>query len=345
MGIKQITTWAAIAAAVMVMFGAAAPTRAADKQLKIKLASLVPKGTSFHKLLQSMGEEWKAAPGGGVALTIYTDGTMGGEADMVRRMRIGQLQAGLITTAGLEEIDPSIAALQSIPMAYRSLDELDYVIEKMRPQLDQRMLAKGFVMLAWVDGGWVHFFTKRAVTTPAEFKTTKLFAWAGDPNMVQLIKDMGYSPVPLEPTDILTGLQTGLIDAVPSTPFYALAGQFDSAAPHMLKVNWAPLVGGIVMTKKSWDAMSPEMQAAVRKSAEAAGKEITKRGRAEAEESIDAMKKRGLTVHEPSAEVTTEWAKLAETTYPKMRGPVVPADVFDKVMELVKEHRASKGGK
>lgn len=343
MGLKQMGMCVVMTAAVI--FGAGEYSRAAEKQVKVKLASLVPKGTSFHKQLQAMGEEWKSAPGGGVALTIHTDGVMGGEADMVRRMRIGQLQAGLITTAGLSEIDPSVAALQSIPMAYRSLEEMRYVIDKLRPELDKKLLDKGFVMLSWVDGGWVHFFTKRPVQTPAEFKTTKLFAWAGDPNMVQLMKDMGYSPVSLEPTDILTGLQTGLIDAVPSTPFYALSGQFSSSAPHMLKLNWAPLIGGIVITKKSWDAMSADTQNAVRKAAEEAGVEITKRGHVEADESIKAMTKRGLSVHDPSAEVVAEWAKLAEAVYPKMRGKVMPAETFDRVLELVKEYRAAKGGK
>src|SRR5438270_11653184 len=93
-----------------------------DAQMRMRMATLAPKGTSYHHLLQQMGDQWKQAPNGGVTLTLYTDGTMGGEADMVRRMRVGQIQAAMLTVPGLAEIDPSVGALQKIPMVYQSLD-------------------------------------------------------------------------------------------------------------------------------------------------------------------------------------------------------------------------------
>jgi TRAP-type C4-dicarboxylate transport system substrate-binding protein len=318
------------------------PALAADKQVKLKLATLAPKGTSYHKLLQAMGEEWKKS---GVGLTLYTDGSMGGEADMVRRMRVGQLQAAMVTTVGLAEIDPAVAALQSIPMAYRSLDEVNYIIEKLKPELEKRMLDKGFIVLFWGDGGWVHFFSTQPGVTPTDVKKTKVFAWAGDSGMVKLMKDMGYDAVPLEPTDILTGLQTGLIGTVPTTPFYALAGQFYGPAPNMIPVNWAPLVGAGIVTKKAWEGLTPDQQTAMRKAAVEAGQKITEHSHAEANESVEAMKKRGLVVHDISPEVTAQWAKLAEDTYPLIRGKMIPADVFDRVMELLKEYRAAKPAK
>ena len=115
---------------------------AADTAAKIKLATLAPKGTSFHQILQSMGEKWRQSPGGGVALTIYTDGTMGGEADMVRRMRAGQIQAGMLSVGGLAEIEDSVRALQNMPMMFRSLDEVDYVRQKLQPMLEKKFLDK-----------------------------------------------------------------------------------------------------------------------------------------------------------------------------------------------------------
>src|SRR5262245_28018257 len=91
----------------------------AQEPAKVRLATLAPKGTSLHQILHEMGGEWKQAPDGGVALTIYTDGTMGGEAEMVRRMRVGQLQAGMLTVIGLSEIDNSVSALRKMPMMFR----------------------------------------------------------------------------------------------------------------------------------------------------------------------------------------------------------------------------------
>ena len=317
----------------------------AQESAKIKLATLAPKGTSFHQTLLAMSEKWQKAPGGGARLVIYTDGTMGGEADMVKRMRVGQIQAGLLTVAGLQEIDESVTALQTMPMKFHSLDEVEYVREKLRPRLEKKFLEKGFVMLFWCDAGWVRFFSRKPVMVPADLKPMKLFAWAGDNRTVDLIKAFGYRAVPLEPTDILAGLQTGLIDAVPSTPTYALAGQFFGPAPNMVEVDWAPLVGGCVITKKAWDALPAASREEMTKAAQEAGCEITQRSRTESRESVDAMQKRGLKVQKLTPQAEAAWRQLAEEVNPKIRGLLVPADLFDEVQELLKEYRASNGKK
>src|SRR5712671_2205215 len=150
--------------------------------VKVHLGTLAPKGSSYTKHIQTMGEAWRRAPGGGVLLTIYPDGTMGSEADMVRRMRLGQLQAAMVTTSGLSEIEPGVAGLQSMPKVYRTLQEVDYITSKMEPMLEKRLNDKGFVVLFWSDTGFVHFFSKQSIVTPEEFKKAKLFVAAGRPN-------------------------------------------------------------------------------------------------------------------------------------------------------------------
>src|ERR1035438_744123 len=127
---------------------------AAAQQPRIRLATLAPKGTSFDRLLLAMGEQWSKAPEGGAALVVYTDGTMGGELEMVRRMRVGQLQAGLLTSDGLATIDPSVKALEEIPLLYRSAAELDYVRSHMEAGIEKRMEDRGFVMVAWSTPGF-----------------------------------------------------------------------------------------------------------------------------------------------------------------------------------------------
>lgn len=316
---------------------------AAEGAVRVKLATLAPKDTSFHKSLLTMGEKWRQASSGSVALTIYTDGTMGGEADMVRRMRVGQVQAAMLTVAGLLQIDESVTGLQLMPMMFHSLDEFDYVRAKLRPTLEKRFLEKGFVVLFWGDAGWVHFFSKQPARRPDDYKQMKMFVWSGDTRSVEVMKAIGIRPVPLEQTDILTGLQTGLIDVVPSVPFYALAGQFSGPAPYMLAVNWVPLVGATVITKKTWDTIPETTKASLLKAAAEAGQAINKRSRAESLESIEAMQKRGLKVQQLDPETQAEWNKFAETVYPQIRGKVVPADMFDEVLRLVNEYRAAGG--
>ncbi len=310
---------------------------AADKAVKIRLGSLAPRGSSYFKHLQAMGETWRPA---GVQLTIYPDGTMGSEADMVRRMRLGQLQAGMLTVVGLEDIEPAAAGLQNMPMMFRTLDEVDYVGEKLRPTLEKRMAEKGFIVLCWSDMGWVRIFSKDPVITPGDLKKTKLFVWAGSTASVDIYSSVGCAPVPLETADILPGLRTGLINAAPMPPSFALAGQVDSVAPHMIDLNWGPLVGAIVMTRKSWDALSPEAQNTVRNAAVEAGRRIKEDGRRESVESVDAMRARGLQVHPVPDDILAEWRNEVEPTYSKIRGTMVPADIFDEVVAHLKEYRA-----
>ena len=313
---------------------------ASDAQLKI--GSLVPKNSLYHRQLMEVGETWKKSQTGSPRFNVFTDGSHGGEAEMVRRMRIGQLQAALLSVVGLREIEPSIAALQNLPLAFRSWEELDYVREKMRPAMEKKFLDKGYVVLAWGDAGWVRFFSKQPAFSPDDYKKMKFFAWGSEAEQQEIMKSLGYTPVPLEPTDILPSIQTGMINVVPSTPYFALASQIYNTAPNMLEINWAPIVGAFIITKKSWDEMAPETQNALRMASDKAGVVIRAQARKEVDEAVDAMKKRGLQVNKPSAEQLKEWRALSESLYPRIRGKMVPAETFDEVFAHLKTYRANK---
>ena len=311
---------------------------AADLQLRV--GTLAPKNSLYHRQLLEMGEAWRAAQGGASKYVVYPDGSQGGEAEMARRMRIGQLQGALLSVVGLREIEPSITALQNLPLLFRSWEELDYVREKMRPAMEKKFLDKGFVVLAWGDAGWVRFFSKDAAVRPEDYKRMKFFAWGSEPEQQAIMKSMGYTPVPLETADILPSIQTGMINVVPSTPYFALASQIYNTAPHMLEINWSPIVGAMVVTTKVWDAMEPAAQQALRAAGDKAGAQMRAQARREVEEAVDAMKKRGLIVHKPNAAEMQEWNALAESLYPRIRGSMVPADTFDEVFKQVKAYRA-----
>jgi TRAP-type C4-dicarboxylate transport system substrate-binding protein len=319
------------------VFGAGSPVR-------VRLGTLAPRGSSYTKHLVAMGEQWRQAPGGGVLLTVYPDGVMGSEADMVRRMRLGQLQAGMLTATGLAEIEPAVTGLQLMPMMFRSLEEVDYIGARLQPMLEKRLEEKGFVVLFWGDTGWVRFFSKQPVIRPDDLRKSKLFVWAGSVTEIEAYRSIGFNPVPLETVDILPNLQTGLINAVPLPPSIALAGQVDSVAPHMLDLAWVPLVGAAVMTKKAWDTIPPEGRDTVRKTAAATGTLLKADGRRESAESIEAMRKRGLQVHTLTPDLEAEWRREAEAAYPKIRGAVVPADIFDEVVTQLKAFRIARDG-
>lgn len=330
--------------ALAVLLSAFSCTQVFSAPVKVRLGTLAPNGSSYYKHLQAMGEKWKQAPGGGIALTIYPDGQMGSEADMIRRMKLGQLQAGMVTTTGLSEIEPAVAGLQSMPMVFRTLEEIDFVGEKLQPTLEKRLAEKGFIVLFWSDTGWVRFFSKQPVVTPDDLRKTKLFVAANKPAEENIYRSAGCNPVPLEVTDILPNLQTGLINAVPLPPSIALALQVDNAAPNMLDLNWVPLVGAAIVTKKTWDSLPAEGRDAIRKAALDAGKLIKADGRREGVESVEAMKKRGLQVHSVTPEVEALWKEVAESAYPKIRGTTVPTEIFDEVMGHLKKYREAHSG-
>ena len=313
---------------------------AADKPLRI--GTLAPKNSLYYRQLVEVAETWKNSTGGNAKYTVYADGSQGGETELARRMRIGQLQGALLSVVGLNEIEPSISALQSLPLLFKSWDEVDYVREKMRPAMEKKFLDKGFIVLAWGDAGWVRFFSKEAAFKPDDYKKMKFFSWGGEPEQQEIMKSLGYTPVPLETSDILPSIQTGMISVVPSTPYFAMASQIYNTANNMLEINWAPVVGALVITKKAWDEMSPSTQEAVRTAGEKAGEQLRTKARLEVEEAVEAMKKRGLIVNKPNAEQMKEWNNLALSLYPKIRGTMVPAETFDEVFKHLNAYRSGK---
>jgi TRAP-type C4-dicarboxylate transport system substrate-binding protein len=142
--------------------------------------------------------------------------------------------------------------------------------------------------------------------------------------------------------DILPNLQTGLINAVPLPPSYALTAQVDRPAPNMLDLAWVPLVGALVVTKKTWEAIAPETREAMRQAAVEAGAKIKAEGRRESVESVEAMRKRGLTVNPLTPEAEARWRRETEAAYPKIRGTIVPADIFDEVTNQLAIYRAGQ---
>jgi len=309
---------------------------------RIKLATLAPTGSTYYKSLLNLKEAWKKASNGTVDLIIYADGKLGGEADTVNLMSVNSIQAAMLTGVGLSEIEKAVAGLQSIPMGFRDFAEVDYVGDKLRPMLEERLARKGFVVLFWSDAGWVRFFSKKPVSHPDDLKKLKLFTWAGHPEQVQIYRAAGYNAIPLETADILPSLQTGLIEATPAVPVFALAGQIDGRAPYMLDLNWAPLIGACVVRKESWEKVPANLRQKLLESAATAGKEIKESGRKESEESVAAMVKRGLKVTPMTPELEAEWRRVAEEVYPRIRGKLVPADVFDEVLRFIREYRAAK---
>ncbi len=277
----------------------------------IKMASLVPDSSVWGKMLKDMGAEWQEATGGEVTLRLYGGGVAGNESDVVRKMRIGQLHAAALSVSGLTDIDEGFEIFE-IPMFFDSYDELFHVIEKARPALEKRLEAKGYVLLAWGQGGWVHIFSKHPVASVADLRKLKMFSLADNEAMLKLWRQNGFQPVSLAVTDMLTGFQTGMIEALPTTPLVALSMQWFRHTPYMQNLGLAPLIGATVVTKRAWNKLSPEDQRKLKASAEKTEQRLMAEIPDQDRRAVEAMKQRDLKVVEVTAEQEKEWRDIAE---------------------------------
>jgi TRAP-type C4-dicarboxylate transport system substrate-binding protein len=307
------------------------------------MGTLAPEGSPWHQVLQQIGERWRRETQGRVKLVIYPGGVLGDEPDLVNKVRIGQLQAAALSGAGMSVIEPGVMCLQ-MPMMLESYEELDYVRDRVAPNLEKRIEGRGFQVLNWGDAGWVHFFASKPVRRLSDMRQMKLFTWAGDNETLELWKANGFRAVPLAATDILTGLQTGLIEVVPTTPLYALLNQSFGLAKFMNDVKWAPLVGATVISKRTWDRIQPNDRAVMLAAAREAGQSLRGGIRKMGDDAVAAMQKRKLTVVHADEALTAEWRREAETVYPKLRGHMVPADLFDEVRRVRDEYRGQRRG-
>jgi TRAP-type C4-dicarboxylate transport system substrate-binding protein len=316
----------------------------------IKMATLAPKGSPWFQVLEKMNARWQQISGNKVRLILYS-GTMGDEPEIVNKLRVKQIQAVALSGAGMSDIEPGVMCLQ-IPRMFDSYEELDYVRDRVAPRLEKLIEAKGYLVLNWGDAGWVHVFSRTPVARLDELRKLKLFTWAGNTDELELWKANGFNAISMPATDIVFGLANKLIDAVPTTPLYAEWNQCFTMAKYMSDIKWAPLVGATIVSKAAWERVPAASRDAMLKAARDAGEEMRTGIRSMGDKAIAQMTagmpgktSQKLTVVHVDDAARADWQKQTEAAYPKIRGKLVPPDLFDEVQRLRNEHRARKGGK
>lgn len=190
----------------------------------------------------------------------------------------------------------------------------------------------------------MRFFSKNPIHTPDNLKSAKLFSWAGDDQYVELWKNAGFNPIPLPATEISTALQTGLINTVPTTPEAAVLLQWYNQAPNMTDLDWAVLLGGLVVSKSAWDKVPADLRPKLLEAARTAGHRLRDMSREGLVQAVEAMQKRGLTVVKTTSGERDQWRKAVEAAYPKIRGSFVPAEAFDAALKIRDQCRRGTAG-
>ncbi|MDC7126190.1 MAG: TRAP transporter substrate-binding protein DctP [Spirochaetales bacterium] len=309
--------------------------------ITLKLASLLPSGTEWDRSLNSMANDWKEVTDGRVQIKIYPGGIAGGEADVIRKMRIGQIDMAVLTSTGMMSIVPD-SFVMNLPFMLESEDELDFIVENVTPMFDEAFKEKGFIVLTWSKTGWVNFFTRDKVITPEDMKKTKFSGPVTQPELTSCFKKMGMNVIPVDLPDLLMSLQSGMVDSIYTAPMAAASYQWFAITDNMLDMRVSPVLGGIVITEKAWRRIPDKYKEELFAAARSMSKDFYSEAERLEAKAIDVMVDNGLTINEPEADTQEKWQKLLGVDYSVLVGDdnIVSKEIYNEVSTMLKEYRS-----
>jgi TRAP-type C4-dicarboxylate transport system substrate-binding protein len=308
--------------------------------LTIKLGTLAPVGSPWEIGLRRIAAEWDRLSGGTVTLRTYAGGIAGDEPDMIRKMRIGNLDAAGITVSGLNGIFKGFKTL-SYPLLVRNDSELSYVLDRMKPFFEQELEKRGFHAVMWSPGGWVYLFSRKPVIYPQDLKTQKLWVWSGDPDEIRAYQEAGFQTVTLAVTDLMTSLQGGMIDALVTSPLLAASNQWFGIVSNMATIKFGPLWGATIISDRAWSKVPADLQPklinAAQKITDSLAPDLAKAD----DQAIEIMKKYGLTINKVPPKAEAEWADLLDKTFSGLVGTTYDKQSFEMATKYLNEYLAS----
>ncbi|MFC1746746.1 TRAP transporter substrate-binding protein DctP [Candidatus Neomarinimicrobiota bacterium] len=299
----------------------------------IKIATLAPIGSPWHEVLEDIAQDFRIISNNTVRLTIYAGGVAGDESDMIRKMRLNQLQAVAVSAEGMSYIDKGSYGL-SIPLLARNYEELDWIRSQIEPELISRFQANGVEVLSWADIGWVYWFTRRPAPDPEDLRNQRIFNWAGDSYLPRLWRSAGFQSVSLAATDIMPAFQTGMIDAIASSPLTVASFQWFSSARYMTDMPWAAMTGAILIRQDTWESVPTELRARLQAAVDTRALRIKNEIRYSDDDAIAAMREYGLTVVPVSDENRAKWYAIVDQYGRELRGTLIDAEIYDQLMEI-----------
>lgn len=306
----------------------------------LKIATIVPEGSSWLAEMRDAGDEIKTKTAGRVKLKFYPGGVMGGDKTVLRKVRAGQLQGGAFTSGALAAIYPDIE-LYSLPLLFRDYDEVEFVREKLDTKLKAGLARKGFEALAITDGGFAYVLSQKPIRRVEDMKNTRVWLVEDDKMTEIALRIAGVSPVPLPIADVYTALQTGLVDTVAAPPVGAIAFQWHTGVRYLTDVPIMYLAGVFAVDKKAFSKISVKDQEIVRGVVQAAAKRLDQKNRADEANARDALKNQGIEfVSAQSREEVQRWRSISSEATTEMRGSGrYSDDLIREILMLLQEHR------
>lgn len=304
----------------------------------LKIATIVPDGTIWMEELRRGAEEIKQRTAGRVEFRFYPGGVMGNDKSVLRKIRVGQLHGGAITGGGLAEID-SDAQLFSLPFVFRSLAEVDYVRARMDAVLMERLAAQGFVAFGISEGGFAYLMSGHPLRTADELKQRKVWVPEGDVISRTAFETIGVYPIQLSLTDVLTGLQTGLIDTVASSPTGAIALQWHTRVKYVTDLPLLYLYGTVVVSRQAFERLSPADQVVVREVFTAVLTRLNIQNRRDNEQAREALRGQGIEFVTP-LQGDASWQTVRDQTIDRLRHDrIIAPELLQTLQHHLDEYR------
>jgi TRAP-type C4-dicarboxylate transport system substrate-binding protein len=281
--------------------------------------------------------------GGRLGFKIYPGGVQGDEIDVLRKIKLGQLHSAGVTGNGLTTIAPKVRVLDS-PFLFSSYDQVDSVYKTFNDEFTQAFKDNGYVNLGWAEVGFVYVYTNTPVHSPEDMKNIKMWMWEGDPIADAAFKALNVHPIPLAITDVLTSLQTNLINGVYSTPYAMIAFQWFSRVKYMLDIPLADAAGAVVILKKKFDELPPDLQGILMRNGQIYMHRLTVLSREDNRKAIETLKNNGVTIVEPSSSQSlSSYAEIGKNARRYLVGSLFTADLLDRIEKVVSSTHHTSG--
>lgn len=314
------------------------------QQYTIKFATIATEGSTWMNVLHEYDAAVRKESGGRMGFKIYAGGVQGEDKDVMRKIRLGQLHSAGVTGVGLGEVSPKLRILDA-PFLFKNYQEVDNFHSVFDPEFDQDVKKNDYVLLGWAEVGFVYVFTNTPVRSVADMNGVKMWMWEGDVIAEAAFRALGINPIPLSVTDVLTSLQTGLINGAYTSPLAALVLSWNTRVKYMMSVPLADAAGGVVVSRKKFDSLPPDCQEILLRNGQKYLGELTRKSREENAAAIETMKKNGLQVIDVTSEKTLrEFDATGKSARKSLVGKLYDQSFLDRVEKTVADYHVQHGG-
>lgn len=318
-----------LAAAALTLPGGAEPAQAAKEQV-IRVALLAPRSSGRVESLKRINKGIREATNNQVGLRIYPSGVAGDEKDYIRKMKVGQLDAAILTATGLGQIHREAVVLNA-PGVVNNYKQFDAVTKAMRPRFVKSFDDKGFKLLSWGSLGEYRMFSKKPIRHPNDIKQMRPWLWPESYVLRELWDILGATGVPLGVPEVYGALQTGMIDMVTSTGISITALQWHTKLDYLTKDSYGVLMFGLMVSKKKWQSLSEDAREAIVEIAHDNQKERERERRTSDKQAIVRLLKRGFEATAMTPEGRKAWNGVRDTVVQRLTGRVFPESLLTRV--------------